>query len=325
MMSWGSAMGYLFLAVILAFALAAAIYLWANDFNRETYPIVFPAIGAIALSLYLGVKTVWIDEDAPHQSKVTVAFLLDRVAGQVLPVTGGSFLDDPPELMHGYWGLREIARYPFYTGLKGNEFWDQFKAGKDDGSGSSHRSIDQLVEYAVLNWLAMRAPAFNLIDSTEITLIQGGGGGSTSFAQRGIGVSASQSDEANPLLVARAVEIRLPESSRIVRWDKDPGFDISIETRHSKVRFVLTNSASNLFERSYERVGETLKRRSKLQGPTPNLSIVGLAVLLETSQVPYRRFSDQAKLEAIWLERLHASFDKDFSWDRLRQYYAGAS
>ena len=136
---------------------------------------------------------------------------------------------------------------------------------------------------------------------------------------------ASQPDEGNPFLTARAIEIRLPERSRVVRKDKDLGFDISIETRHSRVRFVLTNSASNPFDRSYESVGETLRRRSNLADETPNLSIVGLSVSLVTSQIAFSRFSDQAKLEAIWLERLHASFDNDFSWDRLRHYYAETS
>ena len=318
-------MGYLFLAVIVVFSLITAIYLVSNDFNRETLPIVFPAIGAIAFSVYLGIKTIWIDKEDPHQSKVTIAILLDRVAGQVLPVTGSYFMDDPPELMHGYLGLRNIARIPFYTGLKGNGFWNKLKVRKDDNSGTSYRAVEQLVEYAVLNWLAEHAPAFNLIDSTEITLIQGGGGGSTSLTQKSIKVPASQPDEANPLLTARAIEIKLPEHSKIVRMDKDPGFDISIETRHSRARFVLTNIASNSFGKSYERVGERLRRRSNLAESTPNLSIVGLSVSLETSQFPVFRFSDQAKLESIWLDRLHASFEKDFSWDRLRHYYAGTS
>ena len=74
----GEAMGYGFLAVIVVFSVAAAAYLWVNDFNKETYPIVFPAIGAIALSGYLGIKTIWIDEEDPQQSKVTIAFLHDR-------------------------------------------------------------------------------------------------------------------------------------------------------------------------------------------------------------------------------------------------------
>ena len=313
-------MGYVFLGVILAFSVAAGIYLWANDFNRETYPIVFPAIGAIALSLYLGVKTVWIDEDDPRQSKVTVAFLHDRVAGQVLPMTGGQFVSDPPELMHGYWGLRELARYPFYNELKENGLWRQLKPGNGDDTG--HRAIEQLVEYAVLDWLARRAPAYDLIDSSEITLIQGGGGSSI-FSQKGIRVSASQPEEGNPLLAARVVEMKLPEGSRVVRDDKGRGIDFSIETRHSKVSFFLTNTATNSFEQSYERVGETLRRRSNLAEATPNLSIVGLSLSVETSQVAFRRFSDQAKLEAKWLERLHASFDEDFSWDRLRRHYAG--
>ena len=107
--------------------------------------------------------------------------------------------------------------------------------------------------------------------------------------------------------------------------DKEPGFAISIMTRHSRVKFVLTNTASNSFERSYEGVGQTLRLRSKLPDATPKLSVVGLSVSLVTSQVPYSRFSDQAKLEAIWLDRLHASFDEDFSWDRLRHYYARIS
>ena len=317
-------MGYVFLAVILAFSLAAAIYLWANDFNRETYSIVFPAIGAIALSVYLGIKTVWIDEDDPHQSKVTIAFLHDGVAGQVLPVTGPLLAGDPPEFMYGYRGLREIARYPFYTKLKGNGFWNGLKAGKDDNANSSHRAVEQLVEYAVLDWLAVRAPAHDLIDSTQITLLSGGGGGS-SFARGGIRVPASQPDEGNPLLSAREIHIELPERSRVVRMDKDSGIDILVETRHSKVRFVLAGSASNSFERSYEGVGETLRRRSNMADETPNLSIIGLSVSLVTSQIAFFRFSDQAKREAIWLDRLHASFDKDFSWDRLRSYYAGSS
>ncbi len=318
-------MGYLFLAVIVAFSLTAAFYLWANDFNRETYPIIFPAIGAIALSVYLGIKVIWLDEHDPNQSNVTVAILHDRVAGQVLPVTGRSFDSDPAELFYGYRGLKEIARYPFYTKLKENGFWNKLKEEKDDNSGSSHRAVDQLVEYAVLDWLAMRAPAFNLVESTEIILIQGGGGGSTKFAQKGVKVPATQPDEGNPLLTARAIEIRLPEGSRIVRQDKGPGFEISIETRHSRVRFVITGGASNPFKRSYERVGKTLRQRLNLAEETPSLSIVGLSVSLETSQVAFSRFSDQAKREAIWLDRLHASFDKDFSWDRLRHYYGGIS
>ena len=315
-------MGYVFLVVIFTFSFAAGIYLWANDFNRETYPIIFPAIGAILLSLYLGFKVIWIDKDDPHESKATIAFLHDRVAGQVLPMTGGLFASDPPELMHGYWGLREIARYPLYTKLKENPSWNKLKATNDDNSNSSHRAVEQLVEYAVLDWLAQRAPAYDLIDSTEIILIQGGGG-SKHFAQKGFSVPARQPDEGNPLLTARAIEIRLPERSRIVRKDKDPGFEISIETRHSRVRFFLTNIASNSFDRSNESVGETLRRRSSLADTTPNLSIVGLSVSLATRQIAYSRFSDQAKLEAIWLDRLHESFDKDFSWDRLRHYYAG--
>lgn len=318
-------MGYLFLAIIVAFSGIAAFYLWTNDFNRETYPIIFPAIGAIALSVYLGIKSVWIDKDDPHESKVTVALLHDRVAGQVLPITGAPFLDDPPKLRNGYWGLKEIARYPFYNKLKENPFWNHLKATSDDNSNSSHRAIDQLVEYALLDWLAQRAPAYNLIDSSEIILLTGGGGGSRSHAGKRFTVSASQADEGNPLLVAREIEIRLPEHSRIVRYDKDVGFDISVETRHSTVKFFLTSKASNAFERSYETVGQALRQRTGLPDVTPNLSIVGLSVSLETSQFPFSRFSDQAKLEAIWLDRLHASFDKDFSWDRLRHYYADSS
>ena len=317
-------MGYAFLAVIAVFSLAAAVYLWANDFNRETYPIIFPAIGAIAFSLYLGVKTIWIDEDEPRESKVTIAFLHDRAAGQITAMTGGSFADDPPELRNAYWGLRQIRLIPHHTALQGNEFWNQLKAGKDDHSDTSSRAVDQLVEYAVLLWLAERAPPYNLIDETEITLISGGGGGKT-FARMGVDVPASQPNEGNPLLTAQEIQIQLPEQSKIIRYDKDPGFDISIETPHSVINFFLTNKASNAFERSYDSVGEVVRRRSGLPGATPDVSITGLSVSLTTRQIAYARFSDQAKLEAIWLDRLHASFDEDFSWDRLRRYYAGNS
>ena len=237
-------------------------------------------------------------------------------------MTGWHFSGDPPELMHGYWGLREIARYPIYNKLKGNAFWTELAATEGDDLNSGHRAVERLVEYAVLDWLAQRAPAYGLIDSSEVTLLQGGGS-SRIYSEKGTRVPARQPDEGNPLLIARAIEIELPEGSGIVRVDKD--LDILIETRHSKVRFLVTSSASGGFVSSYERVGQILRQRLNLPAETPNLTIVGLSVSLQTRQIALRRFSDQAKLEAKWLDRLHASFEKDFSWDRLRQYYAGLS
>ena len=86
-------------------------------------------------------------------------------------MTGGLYASDSPELIHSYWGLREIARYPFYAQLKGNPAWSYLKAANTDNSSSSHRAVEQLLEYAVLDWLARRAPAYDLVDSSQITLI----------------------------------------------------------------------------------------------------------------------------------------------------------
>ena len=55
----------LILIVIIVFAVLAAWYLKANNFARETLEVVFPAFGAILLSLYLGYKTVVIDRPPP--------------------------------------------------------------------------------------------------------------------------------------------------------------------------------------------------------------------------------------------------------------------
>ena len=65
------------LIVIILFAGLAAWYLKANNFARETVEVVFPAFGAILLSLYLGYKTVALDRPPPKRFGTTVAILHD--------------------------------------------------------------------------------------------------------------------------------------------------------------------------------------------------------------------------------------------------------
>ena len=71
------------LIVIILFAGLAAWYLKANNFARETVEVVFPAFGAILLSLYLGYKTVALDRPPPKRFGTTVAILHDAARGTV--------------------------------------------------------------------------------------------------------------------------------------------------------------------------------------------------------------------------------------------------
>jgi hypothetical protein len=54
-----------------------------NGFATETEAVIYPAIGAILLSGYLGYKSIVTDNPPPKQSAVIVAVLLDHLNGSI--------------------------------------------------------------------------------------------------------------------------------------------------------------------------------------------------------------------------------------------------
>ena len=118
-------MVFVFFLLIISFAILAGIYLYANDFSHETLGIIFPAVGAILLSLYLGVKTVWIDAPEPKKNNVTIAILHDFENGQISSMFSHKLLDSQ-ENFTKFRGLQQLNTYRLYNDFKEMDIWKSF-------------------------------------------------------------------------------------------------------------------------------------------------------------------------------------------------------
>ena len=117
----------IFFLIILFFSISAAFYLYANDFNSKTLGVIFPAVGAMVFSLYLGVKSILIDAPEPVISQTTIAILHDRnngdISSMLIPTAS-----DPPEMFNKFRGLRKFDTYRLYNDFKDLDVWNLLKS-----------------------------------------------------------------------------------------------------------------------------------------------------------------------------------------------------
>ncbi len=314
-------MAYFFLAMIVAFAVLATVYLWQNDFARETLDVVFPAIGAIALSLYLGVKVVWIDAPSPHRSRVPVALLHDRAAGAVRSMAE-LVATDPIEMMSEFAGAREFDTLTLYNAFASLRLSESLRVADEADRATADRVLSDLVEYAVLEWLAKPTNTVGYTDSGTIYLLQSGGGGGGQSAGLQLVTVRPPADDLGSLLQKRPISIPLPPRSTVRLTVQEYERKIQVRTLHSSFILTIGLRGGGIFDGAMSPAANTLRRRLHLPDRTPHMWMAAFMVELESGQSAFRRFSKQAKEERVWLERLHARFDADFSWDRLRHRLA---
>lgn len=318
----GKIMVIIFLFVIVFFALLTAKYLYANDFNNETLPVLFPAVGAILLSIYLGFKSVRIDAPEKEIKHVTLAILHDRDSGNIHSMVVRT-VSEAIEMRNKFRGLHKINEYRIYNDFKDMDVWDSLKAESTEETHDKVSTLISLLEYAIFDWFSQPEIYVGYQDHGTIYLLQGSGGGG-SIPTNLVPVKVShEKNEWNSFLRARDIKLLLPKGSTISRNKPNhTGIDFTINTKHSTIKVQIMGRAGSRFEEALEPVGQKIRNLLSLPEKTPSFWVHGFRVEIKTKQKPFSRFSDQAKKEKTWLERVRTTFEEDFSWDLLRKYYA---
>jgi len=311
-----------FLLIIVSFAVLAIIYLYANDFSSETLPIMFPAVGAILLSMYLGFKSVRIDAPEPQIKHVNIAILHDWDSGNIYSMRFRT-ASDTLEMSNKFRGLDKIDTYKFYNEFKDLDVWKYLKTKRSDETHGNESTLMSLLEYAVLDWFSQPEIIAGYQDYGTIYLLQsGGGGGSMPSNLTPVKVSHGKT-EWNSFLRARDIKLLLPKGSTLSRNKPNHlGVDFAIKTKHSTIKLSIMHRGGGRFEEAIDPIGQKIRNLFSLPQKTPSLWVHGFKVEIKTMQKAFYRFSDQAKIEKSWLEQVMTKFEDDFSWDLLRKYYA---
>jgi hypothetical protein len=210
--------GVVFILLPVLFTVFCTIYLYANDFSKETMEVIFPAIGAILLSFYLAFKSIYIDAPKSEQFGGPVAILLDSASGELhgVPRQSLGFSLSPDE----FRGASIIDKLPLYNAFKTLDLPEKVRqAMQQRGDGEI---VKYVVEYALLSWLSESdmVPGATVGRITRLVAAAGGGGGvpTTLVAVKAVDQGMSR----NPLLAAKPLELELPQGSSISRIDEKP-------------------------------------------------------------------------------------------------------
>jgi len=307
-----------FLVLIILFAISASYYLVKNDFNSETLSVLFPAVGAIVLSLYLGVKTIWIDAPAPNVSRTNIVLLHDFENGALHSMVH-LMPTDSSQFSLKFWGLKKLLEYRVHEEFKDLPEWGTLK--KETGNGGG-KTIGDIIEFTIFDWLSQQKNLIGYIDMGTVVSLQGASQ-SGSLPQGLTAVAISKGDaEWNPFIKAKGISLLLPKNSTLTRNEREgPFLHFVIDTPHSSIEFRISSKSIGQFARSFEPLAQKIRSILKLPEHTPSLYVVSMPVEITTKLKPFSRFSDQAKIESEWLDNVGNLFETDFSWDLLREQY----
>ena len=308
-------MTYVVAILVVAFAVICVFYLCANDFSKETLDVVFPVVGAILLSVYLGFKAVVIDGPAPTRFGGTVAVILDEVSGETFSVPRPSL--NFPLPIDEYRGAQLIETLPLYNAFAS---LDLPKRLRQSGTANSlpPEILDYLVEYSVLSWLTYPDLAVGAENIRTARLISGGGssvGVPTDLRPVRTDIGGM---ERNPFIQANPITLRLPAGSRVARLGESP-LAIQITTRQSTLRMTKTGLEMERLAEPSTPDAEKLFRILDLPRNPQHLILLGYRLEFEAVQCSWSRNSWQAKREAVWIARIQRQFHRDFSWERVRR------
>jgi hypothetical protein len=320
--SYAKGTGLAFLFVIIGFAGVALWYLWKNDFARETLEAVFPALGAILLSFYLGYKTAFIDRPPPKRFGAIVAILHDAAKGSVSGMhpmyRNVEIIVRHPSMFSEFDGVRRIDSIPSGDIL----IEEQLRDTANPPWTRADEMIADILQFAVCEWL--RDNPQNWLGAEPmgptIEIIPGAGkrsGGSKPKDSEWIRISSTD----NPLLVARPVSLLLPHGSRARAEGNHEERLLFIETRHSKVTLRISPRGWQGLADTIDPDGQRLYAALKLPADRSNLDINIFELEVVADQGSFARFSEQAKVEAKWFPRLERNLDDAFSWERVRAAY----
>ena len=108
-------MTYLFTFLIILYAAFALYFIINNNFNKEINPILFPTIGAILFSFYLGINAIYINKPGKREFEIPIAVLYDLNSGNINSMTNFYYSKDLLEFSDYSQGIRTIEDIHLYN------------------------------------------------------------------------------------------------------------------------------------------------------------------------------------------------------------------
>jgi hypothetical protein len=306
-----------FWILIIAFTIIGTAFILVNDFSSEILPIIFPVIGAILFSIYLGINSVFINAPKDEEVKIPIAIMVDRDRGDFHSMHILTITDDIKD-MDKFKGLQRFNMLNGYTNFKDVDF--NARLIKSQPLKQPDFLLN-MVEFSFLEWLSWPENIYNIKDNQKIYTISGSGGGMEFLNVPTTSIEVK--DTHNILLEKYPINLKLPMDSvfQLKREADDFVVTPQIESPYSILSIRIYESASGTFDSRIGKVGINIAKKLGIVGESPNLNVRYFWVNFKLQRKPFNRFAKQSILEHEWFKRLTENYKKDFSWEELRSLY----
>lgn len=305
---------FLFIGIIVFFVIVTFSLLIKNNWTTDTLEILLPAIGAILLSIFIGIKQIYIDKAEPDEYVVPIAILVNQATGDFISMAGKNvdlsdesyyllnsgigFMDRMPEdKVFDTIDFDKELRKDKYNELFAEEmtqyaFWRWFRAyqGYDKARWKGH---DHYVGINRLNKSFIRPGSKQHPDLTRIVI----------------------QDQYNRFIQMKGLDFQLLKDFKIFRNDDE---NYILDTGVSTFTMKYTGLTGEKLENT-----EFANKILKLNGCEydENYILWVFRAVFRFEQKPFYKYSKQYKYEKLWHSIIKKEIYEAFSWKAVRQLY----
>lgn len=317
-----TAVSFIFIIVTLIFSAAVFYYFYQNGLkNNESIDILYPCIGAMILTLFLGFKTVVLD-NTPKTQDFDLAILHFIETGNLrsLPKVDSSDIPSTFKAMQNHLYLMDdiLKKYPniqsqFRTALGRIEPGQNLKLLPE-----IQKTISEIVEWQFLERLFGLGGALDPWNKP----ILGVNSPVTVFSpwKKIIGTSLNIDTENQFLKNTENLLVNLPANIKVSRIEAQPeapyykesarGFVIKGNYTTMSIRFSIAG-IENFLE----------KDRIPVYANQGDQEIIYYRFYIEIISSPFTRFSERAKAERKWMEDFLNNTKEYSDWNSVRDIW----
>lgn len=317
----------LFLLLIVLFTIIAGWLAYKNNFSVEIESILFKAIGAIAIAAYFMANNFLINSKKEIDFKVSVPVMYDPSSGDIFsPYSKKS--NSLPEEGNMFKGLDDYNMKKLADRFQDMNFWKEIKLTGD--TQIDFQSTDRMayLEYILLCWLELEVNWLNISESIGFTHSghSKGSGRLVPNPKLSKNIRLDQIENPNPFFKVFPAELTLPKGATLKREIGIGIINLYIKTDTGDLTITLMSGSGGAFSgRSESKLVQDMAKFAKEK--TGNDHELPERLWAEYPIISFKysvkrssQFSDQAKKEIAWLNKIDISLFKDFSWDLLREY-----
>lgn len=312
--------GSIAIAVIWVFVMS--VFLVRNDFAKATLETVYPALGAILVSIALGIKSIFLDTPEPFRFRSNIVVLQDPPVARLYGLYRHNVEDrELPELGPSYT-FDNLFHINALQSLNLADKHSKLMIG--GGALDEGNLLLQEFEYLFFQWLA----AFNrpvwLTDRVSTRGIMGGTGAYVPLVtdrETGVIELNANTFPGNELIATDPIKIQLPNGARVtLRRPSGVQSEVELETSSSKILLKLTWAGHTTIVGEASDKGVSICRKLGLD-PKKNLKQDILTLEWESRLNSFTRFSRHSSLQSQWFESVKNRFISKFDVDELLKRY----